>query len=157
MWFIGKHWRFLKQFSRYQKVRTLTEESCIYRSHHYYTKQKSETSWNKKSWCGNLSFWKSRIFSEYSVSSTRDVVRFGLWLAPKLPFHYRPADQTRVIRWLSETLLESLRLDQVELRPLSFSLALRCNDQLRTVTPHFNSPSCLPLVIALQGLVLDWK
>ena len=37
-------------------------------------------------------------------------------------------DQTRVIRWLSEALLESLPLDHVELRPSQFSLALSYNE-----------------------------
>ncbi len=35
-------------------------------------------------------------------------------------------DQTRVIRWLPEALLESLPLDHVQLRPSPFSLALNC-------------------------------
>jgi hypothetical protein len=36
-------------------------------------------------------------------------------------------DQTWVIRWLPLAPLESLRLDQVELRPLLFSFALSCS------------------------------
>jgi hypothetical protein len=35
-------------------------------------------------------------------------------------------NQTWVIRWLQEARLDSLRLDQVELRPAQFSLAFSC-------------------------------
>jgi hypothetical protein len=80
--------------------------------------EKSQSTLHQKSW----------VFSEYSGFLPQGMLTGWVGIIPQIDPSTVAVlrDQTWVIRWLPEAPLESLRLDQVELRPSQFSLALSC-------------------------------
>ena len=97
---------------------------------------------------------ESRGFSPGApVSSHRESWQGGLGLAPLTDPSTVAVlrDQTWVIRWLPEAPLESLRLDQLELRPLQFNLALSCQSAWLTHTPS------LTYLHIIATATIKWK